>query len=44
MRAKCLAKSEVPIEPGDTAMTLEQRVLVAEHELYPRILSEFVKR
>jgi phosphoribosylglycinamide formyltransferase-1 len=39
-----LGQAEVPIEPGDTAMTLEQRVLVAEHELYPTILSEFVKR
>ena len=39
-----LGQAEVPIEPGDTAMTLEQRVLAAEHELYPRILSEFVKR
>ena len=39
-----LGQAEVPIEPGDTAMTLEQRVLVAEHELYPTILGEFVKR
>lgn len=39
-----LGRSEVPIEPGDTPDTLEQRVLDAEHELYPRILSEFVQR
>jgi phosphoribosylglycinamide formyltransferase-1 len=39
-----LGQSEVAIEPGDTAETLEQRVLAAEHELYPRILSEFVQR
>lgn len=39
-----LGHAEVPIEPGDTAEDLEQRVLAAEHELYPRILSEFVKR
>lgn len=39
-----LGQSEVPVETNDTAMTLEQRVLTAEHELYPRILSEFVKR
>jgi len=39
-----LGQAEVPIEPTDTAMTLEQRVLVAEHQLYPRILREFVKR
>jgi folate-dependent phosphoribosylglycinamide formyltransferase PurN len=35
---------EVPIETGDTAESLERRVLAAEHELYPRVLSEFVKR
>lgn len=39
-----LGQSEVPIEPGDTAETLEQRVLAAEHELYPKVLSEFVRR
>jgi len=39
-----LGSAEVPILPGDTAATLEQRVLAAEHALYPRILSEFVKQ
>jgi phosphoribosylglycinamide formyltransferase-1 len=39
-----LGTAEVQIEPADTPATLEQRVLAAEHELYPRILSEFVKR
>jgi phosphoribosylglycinamide formyltransferase-1 len=39
-----LGSAEVPIEPNDTARTLEQRVLAAEHLLYPKILSEFVKR
>jgi phosphoribosylglycinamide formyltransferase 1 len=39
-----LAQAEVPIMPGDTAEDLEQRVLAAEHELYPKILSEFVGR
>ena len=39
-----LGQAEVPIEPDDSAFTLEQRVLKAEHELYPRILTEFVKR
>jgi phosphoribosylglycinamide formyltransferase 1 len=34
----------VPILPGDTAERLEQRVLEAEHKLYPEVLSEFVKR
>jgi phosphoribosylglycinamide formyltransferase-1 len=39
-----LGQLEVPIEAGDTPTSLEQRILVAEHELYPRILSEFVRR
>jgi phosphoribosylglycinamide formyltransferase-1 len=39
-----LGQAEVPIEAGETADTLEARVLAAEHELYPRILREFVKR
>ena len=39
-----LGSTEVPIEPNDTPETLEQRVLAAEHLLYPRILSEFVRR
>jgi phosphoribosylglycinamide formyltransferase-1 len=39
-----LGRVEVPILPGDTPATLEQRVLAAEHELYPKVLSEFVRR
>jgi phosphoribosylglycinamide formyltransferase-1 len=39
-----LGSAEVAIAPGDTPATLEQRVLAAEHGLYPRILSEFVQR
>ena len=39
-----LGQAEVPIEPGDTPATLEQRVLAVEHQLYPRVLSEFVGR
>ena len=39
-----LGQAEVPILPGDTPERLEQRVLAAEHRLYPKILSEFVKR
>ena len=39
-----LGRAEVPIAPGETAESLEQRVLAAEHQLYPRILSEFVNR
>ena len=39
-----LGSTEVPIELGDTAESLEQRVLAAEHQLYPKVLSEFVQR
>ena len=39
-----LGSAEVPIEPGDTAESLERRVLAAEHLLYPRVLGEFVRR
>ena len=39
-----LGQAEVPIEASDTPQTLETRVLAAEHQLYPKILSEFVRR
>jgi phosphoribosylglycinamide formyltransferase-1 len=39
-----LGQAEVPVEPGDTPSSLEQRVLAAEHQLYPRVLSKFVRR
>jgi phosphoribosylglycinamide formyltransferase-1 len=39
-----LGRSEVPIHAGDTPQSLEQRVLAAEHELYARVLGEFVNR
>lgn len=39
-----LGRAEVPILPGDTPETLAERVLAAEHELYPRVLSEFASR
>jgi phosphoribosylglycinamide formyltransferase 1 len=39
-----LGQAEVPIDPGDTPASLEQRVLAAEHRLYPQVLSEFVLR
>lgn len=39
-----LGQFEVPIESGDTPDMLEQRVLAAEHRLYPQVLSEFVNR
>lgn len=39
-----LGRTEVPIRKNDTPAMLEERVLAAEHELYPRVLSEFVRR
>jgi phosphoribosylglycinamide formyltransferase-1 len=39
-----LGQAEVPVEPGDTPVSLEQRVLAAEHQLYPKMLREFVRR
>ena len=39
-----LGQVEVPIEPDETTLTLGDRVLMAEHELYPNVLSEFVRR
>lgn len=41
---KVLGQMEVPVLPDDTAVSLEQRVLAAEHALYPKMLSEFVRR
>ena len=37
-----LGQVEVAVLPGDTAQTLATRVLIAEHQLYPRILADFV--
>jgi len=37
-----IAQAEVTILPGDDAASLEQRVLRAEHGLYPRALADFV--
>jgi phosphoribosylglycinamide formyltransferase-1 len=37
-------QAEVPVEPGDDAVRLAARVLSAEHALYPKALSEFVRR
>lgn len=39
-----LGQSRVPIEAGDSAESLAQRVLAAEHALYPSVLKEFVSR
>ena len=39
-----LGQNEVAIEPGDNAQSLAERVLAAEHALYPQVLREFVSR
>jgi phosphoribosylglycinamide formyltransferase-1 len=39
-----LGQAEVPVEAGDTPQSLEQRVLAAEHRLYPAVLNAFVTR
>ena len=39
-----LGQSEVPIMASDTAQSLSERVLAAEHILYPKVLREFVAR
>ena len=39
-----LGQVAVAVLPGDTADTLATRVLIAEHQIYPRILSQFVAR
>jgi phosphoribosylglycinamide formyltransferase-1 len=39
-----LGQVEVAILPGDTPETLDTRVLIAEHQLYPRVLGDFLSR
>lgn len=39
-----LGQARVAIWPGDTPEKLASRVRVAEHQLYPRVLSEYVSR
>ncbi len=39
-----LGQAEVAVLPGDTEASLAARVLIAEHQLYPRVLSEYVSR
>jgi len=39
-----LGQVEVAVLPGDDANTLAERVLIAEHQLYPRILSKYAAR
>lgn len=38
-----LAQAEVPVLADDTPQTLSQRVLVAEHSLYPSALADFCR-
>lgn len=39
-----LGQTAVAILPGDTAESLAARVLIAEHQLYPRCLADLVQR
>ena len=39
-----LGQVEVAVLPDDTPDTLAERVLIAEHQLYPRVLSQFLGR
>jgi phosphoribosylglycinamide formyltransferase-1 len=39
-----LGQVEVAVLPGDTPESLAERVLVAEHQLYPRIVGQFLGR
>ncbi|EQA98911.1 phosphoribosylglycinamide formyltransferase [Sphingobium baderi] len=39
-----LGQTQVAILPGDTAESLAARTLFAEHQLYPRVLADFVTR
>jgi phosphoribosylglycinamide formyltransferase 1 len=39
-----LGQVEIPIQADDSPATLEERILAAEHQLYPKVLSEFVGR
>lgn len=38
-----LGQTRVAVMPGDTAASLAARVLIAEHQLYPRVLAELVR-
>ncbi|MFZ1744157.1 MAG: formyltransferase family protein, partial [Pontixanthobacter sp.] len=39
-----LGRIEVAIQPGDTADNLAERVRIAEHQLYPQVVSEYIGR
>ena len=39
-----LGQARVPVLPDDTPGSLAQRVLAAEHAIYPRVLAEYCRR
>ncbi len=39
-----LGQVEVAVLPGDTAESLAERVLIAEHQLYPRVIGQYLGR
>ncbi|MEL6873910.1 MAG: phosphoribosylglycinamide formyltransferase [Pseudomonadota bacterium] len=41
---RVLGQTEVAIVPGDNADSLAERILIAEHQLYPSTLSRYVTR
>jgi phosphoribosylglycinamide formyltransferase-1 len=40
---KIIAQREVPVQPGDTAETLQARIQTAEHELLPAVIATFAR-
>lgn len=38
-----IAQREVPVEPGDTAESLQARIQAAEHELLPEVIATFAR-
>ena len=38
-----IAQREVPVEPGDTAESLQARIQAAEHELLPAVIATFAR-
>lgn len=43
-RGPIIAQRKVPVLPGDTADSLAERVLAAEHELLPQVVLELASR
>jgi phosphoribosylglycinamide formyltransferase 1 len=39
-----LGQVKVAVLPGDTPETLAERVLIAEHQLYPKVIGQFLSR